>query len=298
MPVLRSAPRHPSLHALAWGERTYIMGIINVTPDSFSGDGLGEGNSVIARALDLAQQFVNQGADVLDIGGESTRPGATAISAGEEQRRVLPVLRALRGAVDVPLAIDTYRASTAELALANGADWVNDIWGLRHDPDMVQVVAEAGCPIIIMHNGRQRQTAGEIGGSYYGSFHYDDVVREVREELVASLELALNQGINPANIILDPGLGFGKAGSQNLALIAGLGALKTLGYPIVLGASRKGFIGQALGGLSAEERLEGTAAALAIGIERGADMVRVHDVLAMARVARMTDALVRQPIKG
>lgn len=298
MNSMSPAPRHPSLRAFAWGERTFVMGIINVTPDSFSGDGLGAGGKVIARALELAQLFVSQGVDILDIGGESTRPGAEAISAGEEQRRVLPVLRALRGAVDVPLAIDTYRASTAELALANGADWVNDIWGLQYDPDMVRVVAEAGCPVIVMHNGRRRQIADEAAGSYYGHFHYDNVVREVREELASSVQLALANGVNPANIILDPGLGFGKSGPQNLALIAGLGELKALGYPILLGASRKGFIGQALGGLSAENRLEGTAAAIAIGIERGADMVRVHDVQAMVRVARMTDALIRQPMKG
>lgn len=295
MQTRHSVSRHPSLRSLEWGRRTYVMGILNLTPDSFSGDGLGEGVGLVERAVARAQALVAEGADVLDIGGESTRPGAPVLSAGEEQRRVLPVLRALRQVVDVPLSIDTYRASTAELALHNGADWVNDIWGLQFDPDMVKVVAEAGCPVIIMHNGRKRlqPQADDQSGGYYGYFHYDDVVREVREELAAAVKMALSQGVAPANIILDPGIGFGKTSSQNLTLVSGLAEIKALGYPVLLGTSRKGFIGHVLGGLSAENRLEGTAATLAIGIERGADMVRVHDVQAMARVARMTDALVR-----
>lgn len=280
-----------------WGRRTYVMGILNLTPDSFSGDGLGVGPEALERAVALAVAMEAAGADILDIGGESTRPGAAPVTAAEEQQRILPVIRAVRAATRRPISVDTRHASTARLALAAGADWINDIGGLREDPAMAQVAAEAGCWVVLVHNGRQRLQASrddETGG-YYGYFHYDDVVAEVRRELIQLVDHALSQGVAAGRIILDPGIGFGKTGPQNLAIIHRLGAIKELGFPVLLGTSRKGFIGHALGGLPAGERLEGTAATVAIGIDRGADVIRVHDVLAMVRVARMTDALVRQP---
>lgn len=279
-------------HNFVWGSRTYVMGILNVTPDSFSGDGILDERGIIAQAL----RFVADGADILDVGGESTRPSGDVVSAEIEQSRILPIIRALRQVTDVPISIDTYRASTAKMALETGANWVNDIWGLQHDPAMAHVVAEADCPIVIMHNGRnrERQKKEDGAGGYYGYFHYDDLIGEVSAELQQSIDLALNAGVRPANIIIDPGIGFGKTGDQNLALLNQMDALKALGYPILLGTSRKGFIGHTLGGLPAQERIEGTAATTAIGIDRGADIIRVHDVRQMARVARMTDAIIRQ----
>lgn len=284
-----------SLEQFAWGNRTYVMGIINVTPDSFSGDGIALGVDPIAQAVEQAVAFVADGADVLDIGGESTRPGGETITLDEEIGRILPVIRAIRAAVVVPISIDTYRAKTAEVALAAGADWVNDVWGLMGDAAMAGVVSSAECPIIIMHNGRnrQREDKDDQAGGYYGYFHYDDIVDEVKAELMQSVQLAVKTGVSEKNIILDPGVGFGKTGAQSMTLINRLDEIKALGFPVLLGSSRKGFIGHVLGGVSAEDRLEGTAATVAIGIARGIDMVRVHDVRAMKRVAQMTDALVR-----
>ncbi len=284
-----------SLDSFVWGSRTYVMGIINVTPDSFSGDGLAHGSDPAAQAVEQALTFVAEGADILDIGGESTRPGGATITLDEEIGRILPVVRAVRAAVDVPISIDTYRAKTAEVALAAGADWVNDVWGLLQDPEMVHVVSSAECPVIIMHNGRnrRREEKDDQAGGYYGYFHYEDVVSEVKSDLMQSVALALSTGVREDNIILDPGIGFGKTGAQSMTLINRLDELKALGFPVLLGSSRKGFIGHVLGGLPADERVEGTAATVAIGIARGADIVRVHDVRAMKRVAQMTDALVR-----
>jgi dihydropteroate synthase len=284
-----------SLEPFAWGSRTYVMGIINVTPDSFSGDGIGNSYDPIPAAVEQARAFVADGADILDIGGESTRPAGETVGLDEEIGRILPVIRAVRAAVDVPISIDTYRAKTAEVALAAGADWVNDVWGLMHDRVMVGVVSSAECPVVIMHNGRnrKREDKDDQAGGYYGYFHYEDVVDEVKNELMQSVNLAVKAGVNEKNIILDPGVGFGKTGAQSMTLINRLDEIKALGFPILLGSSRKGFIGHILGGLSAEDRVEGTAATVAIGIARGADIVRVHDVRAMKRVAQMTDALVR-----
>lgn len=280
-----------------WGERTYLMGIINVTPDSFSGDGLVAvaETEMIAAAVAQARQFVADGADILDVGGESTRPGSTPVTAEEEMNRVIPVIQALRRAVTVPISVDTYRAGVAQAALAAGADWVNDVWGLRMDPEMAGLVARAGCPVVLMHNrSKPKDVAQEerLGGHYVG-VRYDDLIADVRRELQASIDLALAAGVRPAQIIIDPGIGFGKAVSQNLRLVNELDQFKSMGYPILLGTSRKSFIGHTLD-LLPEERLEGTAATVAIGIDRGADIVRVHDVSAMVRVARMVDAIVRK----
>lgn len=284
-----------SLEAFVWGSRTYVMGIINVTPDSFSGDGIGRTGDPRAAAVAQAQAFVAAGADILDIGGESTRPGGDPVSAEAEIARVIPVVAAVRAAVDVPISIDTYRAATAEKALSAGADWVNDVWGLRADARMAAVVATARCPVVIMHNGRnrKREAQGDQADDYYGYFHYDDLVAEVRAELRHSVDLALSAGVREDRIILDPGIGFGKTGAQSMTLINRLNAVKALGFPVLLGSSRKGFIGHVLGGLPADDRVEGTAATVAVGITRGADIIRVHDVQQMVRVARMTDALVR-----
>ncbi|RME49307.1 MAG: dihydropteroate synthase [Caldilineae bacterium] len=277
-----------------WGSRTYVMGILNITPDSFSGDGLLTRDDAIAAAVAQARAFVEAGADILDIGGESTRPGSSPISAQEEMARVLPVVRAVRAATDAVISVDTYRAAVAEAALEAGADWVNDVWGLRMDPAMPELIARAGCPVVLMHNrSKPKNVAQEerLGGRYVG-IAYDDLLADVMRELQESIDLALSHGVRREQIIVDPGIGFGKTVEQNLQLVNELGRLKELGFPILLGTSRKSFIGYTLN-LPPEERLEGTAATVAIGIDRGADIIRVHDVQAMVRVARMTDSLVR-----
>jgi len=278
-----------------WGRRTYVMGIINVTPDSFSGDGVLRDDAP-ALAAAQALQFVADGADILDLGGESTRPGSSPVTAEEELARVIPALRAVRAAVgDVPISVDTYRAAIAAAALEAGADWVNDVWGLRMDTEMAALVAERGCTVVIMHNrSKPKDVAQEqrLGGRYIG-IHYGELIGDIRRELAEQMELAYAAGVREEQIILDPGIGFGKTVEQNVELIDRLGELKDLGRPLLIGPSRKSFIGYTLD-LPPEERTEGTAAAVAIGIDRGADIVRVHDVRAIARVARMTDRIVRR----
>ena len=277
-----------------WGTKTYVMGILNATPDSFSGDGVLQFDEFVEWAVAQAIQFAEDGADIIDIGGESTRPGSAPVTAAEEKARVLPIIRAVRKAVSLPISVDTYRADVARAALDAGADWVNDVWGLRMDSQMAAVVAERGCPVVIMHNrSRPKDVAQteQLGGRYVG-VEYDDLFGDILRELQASIDLALAAGVSPAQIIIDPGIGFGKTVEQNLALVNRLDRFKTLGYPILLGTSRKSFIGYTLD-LPPDDRVEGTAATVAIGIDRGADIIRVHDVKVMARVAKMTDALVR-----
>lgn len=277
-----------------WGKKTYVMGILNITPDSFSGDGLLAREDAMKTAVAQAQQFAADGADIIDIGGESTRPGSTPVTEAEELDRVIPVIEAVRTAVSLPVSIDTYRANVAEAALAAGATWVNDVWGLRMDPRLAQVVAQANCPVILMHNrSKPKDVAQEerLGGRYVG-VEYDDLIADIKRELGESIELALQAGVKEANIVLDPGVGFGKTVTQNLQIVNQLDQFKTMGFPILLGTSRKSFIGYTLD-LPPEERLEGTAATVAIGIDRGADMVRVHDVKPIVRLAKMTDAIVR-----
>lgn len=279
-----------------WGRRTYVMGIINVTPDSFSGDGLATADDPTERIAAQAARFVADGADILDIGGESTRPGSLPVAAEEELARVIPAVRAARAAVPAAtISVDTYRADVAAAALAAGADWVNDVWGLRMDGRMAGLVAARGCPVVIMHNrSRPKDLAQEarLGGRYVG-VHYGDLLGDVAAELRQQVALGLAAGIRPEQIVIDPGLGFGKTVEQNLELIDRLGELKALGFPILIGPSRKSTIGYVLD-LPPDQRVEGTAAAVALGIDRGADVVRVHDVAAMVRVARMTDAIVRR----
>ena len=258
-----------------WGERTFIMGVLNLTPDSFSGDGVG---SDIDAALAQARRLVAEGADILDVGGESTRPDSSPISADEELRRVIPVIERLAGEVTVPIGIDTYKSEVARRALEAGARMINDVWGLRRDPKLVEVAAEWGVPLVIVAN--QRETT------------YEEIIPEVISFLSQGINLALDAGVAWENIIIDPGIGFGKTVEGNLEIIRRLGELKALGRPILLGTSRKSMIGLVLN-LPADQRLEGTAATVALGIAGGADMVRVHDVLQMVRVSRMTDAIIR-----
>lgn len=281
---------------LEWGRRTYVMGILNVTPDSFSGDGLSGASDMLASVTERAAAFVAAGADVLDIGGESTRPGSSPVTSEEEMARVVPAIRAARAAVtEACISVDTYRAEVAEAALDAGADWVNDVWGLRMDPRMASLVADRGCPVVIMHNrSKPKDVAQEerLGGHYVG-VQYADLLGDVKRELSDQIDVALAAGIRHDQIILDPGIGFGKTVEQNLELLDRLDEVKGMGFPVLLGSSRKSFIGYTLG-LPPDQRLEGTAATVAIGIARGADIVRVHDVSAMVRVARMTDAIVRR----
>ena len=277
-----------------WGKRTYVMGILNVTPDSFSGDGLLAAGDFVGAALALAERFVEEGADILDVGGESTRPGSAPIPAEEELRRVMPVVERLAREFDVPISIDTYKAEVARRALDTGAHMVNDVWGLRMDPELAGLVAERGVPVVVMHNRSRPKDAVQeerLGGRYVG-VEYEDLMADIIRELRGSVQIALDAGVAWERIIVDPGLGFGKTVEQNLEIMDRLSELKVLGRPILVGPSRKSFIGYTLD-LPPEERLEGTAATVALCIARGADIVRVHDVREMVRVARMTDAIVR-----
>lgn len=285
---------------LVWGTQTHIMGILNLTPDSFSGDGLLAGGEALAAVRERSRRFLAAGADLLDIGGESTRPGSQPVGAEEELGRVLPAIRAV--AADFPdalLSIDTYKAAVAAEALKAGARLVNDVWGLRADPDLAEVAARARVPVVLMHNRSKpanAQVRERLGGRYVG-MEYENLLEDVRRELLESVQIAHAAGIPDEHIILDPGIGFGKTVEQNLELIDRLGELRVLGYPILIGPSRKSFIGYTLD-LPPDQRLEGTAAAVAVGIARGADIVRLHDVEAMARVVRMTDAIVRRQRGG
>jgi len=281
---------------LEFGKKTYVMGILNVTPDSFSGDGLLTQPDTIRAALEQAEAFVEHGAELLDIGGESTRPGARPVSAAEEIKRVIPVVEAIAGSgLNVLLSVDTYKASVAKAALQAGADWINDIWGLRADPDMAGLAAESGAPVILMHNRLKPSTAElqeRLGGRYIG-VQYTNLIADIRTELGESIELAHRAGVQDRQIILDPGIGFGKTVEQNIELVDRLAEIKSMGYPLLIGPSRKSFIGYTLD-VPPQERIEGTAAIVVLGIDRGADIIRVHDVEVMARIARMADAVVRR----
>ena len=269
-------------HALPLGAKTYIMGILNTTPDSFSDGGT---HMTVDAAVEHAWRLVEEGADIIDIGGESTRPGASPAPPAEEIRRVIPVIEALGQDFPVPVSVDTYKSEVAEAAIAAGAHMINDISALTIDPRLGGIVAGAKVPIVLMHmKGRPRDMQENP--------EYESVVSEVTGFLRTSVARAKEYGISGENIIIDPGIGFGKTVAHNLELLRRLKELKSLGCPILLGTSRKSFIGRTLG-LPVEDRVEGTAATIALGIASGVDIVRVHDVKYMARVARMTDAIVR-----
>ncbi|MBN2463196.1 MAG: dihydropteroate synthase [Dehalococcoidia bacterium] len=257
-----------------WGERTYVMGIINVSPDSFSGDGLDSVDAAVAQA----QRFIAEGVDMLDVGGESTRPNSAPIAVDEELRRLIPVLERLAGKVEVPLSADTYKLEVARRALDAGADMLNDIWGLKKEPRLAALAAQRGVPVVLMSNQREDPQR--------------HIVPAVIADLKRAIDMALDAGVPWDNIIVDPGVGFGKTLEQNLELVRRLDELKSLGRPVLLGTSRKSMIGMVLE-LPVEQRLEGTAASIAIGIARGADIIRVHDVREMMRVCRMSDAIIR-----
>lgn len=258
-----------------WGERTYIMGICNLSQDSFSGDGLG---ADIEAIVAHARRQLADGADIIDIGGESTRPAATPISMEEELQLVIPAIERLAHELPVPLSIDTYRAAVAGQAIKAGASMINDTWGLKRDPGLAQVAAEAGVPIVLMSNQRDMPLNEEA-----------DIVAGVISDLKQSIKLALEAGIAENNIIIDPGIGFGKTVEQNLETLERLSELKTLNLPILLGTSRKFMRDRPF-----DQRLEATAATIAIGIAHGADMVRVHEVEPMVQVCRMSDSIIRR----
>lgn len=273
-------------------QKTLIMGILNITPDSFSGDGLLKESEYLPAVVDKALGMVGDGAGILDIGGESTRPGAKPVSLQEELDRVIPVVENLHRLVDVPISIDTYKSEVAEAAVKAGAAWINDIWGLHADPKITQVAASYDLPLVLMHNRSkpsQAELQEKLGGRYIG-VPYENLLEDVKNELMGSVQIALTAGVKQEQIVLDPGIGFGKTVEQNLELINRLQEIKDLGFPVLLGVSRKSFIGYTLN-LPPEERLEGTAAACTVGILRGADILRVHDVKFIARIARMTDAI-------
>ncbi|MEM9773889.1 MAG: dihydropteroate synthase [Chloroflexota bacterium] len=293
-PVLNRPPS-----AIQWGTRTYVMGILNVTPDSFSGDGLSSSEShqeTIDNAIAQAVAFVEQGADIIDIGGESTRPNSEVVDGETERRRIVEVIREVRNALPkTVISVDTYRSKTADAALNAGADWINDIWGFKHDTDLPRVSAEANCPVVLMHNGRNRPRLNKDDGAggYYGYFEYVDLIGEVKAELIESVDIAKKAGVKPENIVVDVGIGFGKTAPQNIELLKNLSALCQLEFPMLLGTSRKGFIGQYLGGLPADQRVEGTMATSILGIQSGVDILRVHDVQETVRAARIADLIVR-----
>lgn len=282
-------------HTFNWGARTYVMGILNITPDSFSGDGIIAKGEAVKVAVDQARSFLASGADILDVGGESTRPGSEPLDAEAEMGRVIPVVKALSQEFpDTLISIDTYKATVAEAALKAGAHIINDVWALRADPALAGVAARHSAPVILMHNRSNPasvEVRAQLGNAYIGA-EYDDLLADVKRELMDSVKLAQQAGVSDESIILDPGIGFGKTVDHNLELIRRLDEIRALGYPVLLGPSRKSFIGFTLD-LPADQRVEGTAAAICVGITRGADIIRVHDVEHMLRTAKMTDAIVR-----
>lgn len=264
---------------LRWGERTYLMGILNVTPDSFSGDGLLASGDPTSAAVAQGRRMVADGADILDVGGESTRPGHAPVAPDDEIERVVPVVAALRAAVPgTPVSIDTTKVAVASAALDAGADLINDVWGVSDDDGLARLAAARDVPIVLMHNRAEAR--------------YANLMTEILADLQAAIERTLRAGVARESIVVDPGFGFGKTPAHNLALLRDLGALRALGRPILLGTSRKSTLGKVLD-LPADERLEATLATTALGIAAGVDIVRVHDVRPNVRAARMADAIVR-----
>ncbi len=277
----------------AWGTRTFVMAIVNCSPDSFSGDGIADAHQAIAQGL----RFVEEGADVIDVGGQSTRPGASPVEPEEERRRVIPVIAGLAARIAAPISVDTFRASVAREALQAGASMVNDVWALTADPELARVVADARAAVVLMHNRAAPPVVDRLGGHYeHVDYEDPDIVSAVAGGLERLVQRAQDAGIERDNVIIDPGIGFGKSLEQNLELLRRLGEFKTRptlrDLPLLVGTSRKSVVGLTLN-LPVTERLEGTLATLALAIAQGADMVRVHDVRAAVRCCRMADAIVR-----
>lgn len=263
-------------YSFKWGERTYIMGILNVTPDSFSDGG---DFFTLESALSQVETMINEGADIVDVGGESTRPGSTPVPDSDEIERVVPVIKAIKKKFKVPVSLDTSKAAVGYKGLEAGADMINDVWGFQRDPELAMAVKEYGVPVVLMHN--------QEGRSYSG-----DIIENIKSFFDKSIEIALKAGIDNNSIILDPGIGFGKTQEHNREVLARIGELHDLGYPLLLGTSRKSIVGTILD-LPPKDRLEGTLATSTMGIISGVDILRVHDVLENKRVALVTDKIVR-----
>lgn len=261
------------------GERTYIMGILNVTPDSFSDGGR---YNTIDNALEQVKKMIEYGVDIIDIGGESTRPNHIPVEEDEEIKRVIPIIKAIREKYDIPISIDTYKGKVAEAAINAGADLINDVWGFKKDPYMAEVAAKYDVPCCLMHNRHNTE--------------YKNIIGDMIADLEESIRIALEAGVKKENILLDPGVGFAKTYEQNLYVMNKLEKFKALGYPILLGTSRKSMIGLTLD-LPVDERVEGTVATTVIGIMKGCDFVRVHDVKENKRAAVMTDKILRTQLK-
>lgn len=270
-------------HTFKWGQRTYLMGVLNVTPDSFSDGG---DHYTTDAALAQAHQMIASGVDIIDLGGQSTRPGASEISSSEELDRVLPVLQVLRKATKVPISVDTTRAAVAKASVEKGADLINDISGATFDPKMLPTVAQLGVPIILMHIRGTPQTMQQLT-------NYGDLIGEIYQFLASRIEDAIASGIDRSRIIIDPGIGFAKTHDQNLEILRSLPRFHSLNCPVLVGPSRKGFIGQILNQPEPKARVWGTAAACCGAIAGGADILRIHDVKEMRDVCRVADTLFR-----
>lgn len=289
MEAAKAASLRIGTREFGWGARTYVMGVLNATPDSFSGDGVAADPEALERRV---RRLVDEGPDVIDIGGESTRPGAAPVAAETEVARVLPAIEAVRAHdLDMPISIDTRKAAVAERAIVAGADAINDVSGLRDDPEMAELGAATGVPVVLMHSRRARAVTTKLGGQYRG-VRYDDVAGDVMREGLELVEAALAAGIARQALVFDPGIGFGKTPAQNVELLRKLEALREIGLPLLVGVSRKSFIGE-LTGRPPAERLEGSLAAAVAAVAKGVDMVRVHDVGATRRALAVADALYR-----
>lgn len=272
--------RHTDSIRFDWSTRTFLMGIVNVSPDSFAGDGVPTAAAAVAQAI----RMVQEGADIIDVGGESTRPGAAPISVDDEASLVVPAIQAIHAEVGVPLSVDTYKYDVAQAALTAGACIINDIWGLKKEPRLADLAARSGAWMVLMSNQRDVSPNHDV--------EFNDIVQVVADDLQRATGEAMRRGVPAGRLIVDPGIGFGKTQPQNILLLRRLHEFKKLGYPLLVGTSRKSVLGHILD-LPADERLEATAATVALAVERGADIVRVHDVRQMWRVCKVADAIVR-----
>lgn len=270
---MRTLKLQAGSHTLHLDQKTHIMGILNITPDSFSDGGRFD---QVQRAIDRTAQMLEQGADIIDIGGESTRPGAQKVGVEEELERVLPIIRAVASRFNIPISIDTYKAEVAKQAIQSGAHIINDVWGAKADPRMAEVAAQTGAPIILMHNRENKE--------------YSVLIKDMLQDLQESLAIAHQAGVKDESIILDPGIGFAKTYTDNLEVMRRLEQITQLGYPVLLGTSRKLMIGKTLN-LPVEERIEGTIATVCLGITKGCHIVRVHDIEKVNRAVKMMDAM-------